>query len=107
MQDKGIGQVCQESGTESGLPVVKNFTPGISPTNLPRTERIADEGSPPLHSSRASMAMAVEIPVLRSGSTGRRDGVRESRRALIEIAQISALVRTRKLFVYTPHHVKV
>ena len=52
----------------SGLPVMKNLTSGISSTNLAKTERIADDGSSSLHSSKASITMTVETPISRRGS---------------------------------------
>ena len=53
----------------SGLPVMKNLTLGICPTKRPNMERIADDGSSSLHSSRTSITMTVEMPVDLSGST--------------------------------------
>ena len=43
----------------SGLPVMKNLTVGICLTNHPNTERIAEDDSSSLHSSRASITMTV------------------------------------------------
>ena len=51
----------------SGRPVMKNLTFGSSDTNRPRTDRIAEEGSSSLHSSKASITITVEMVDFLSG----------------------------------------
>ena len=53
----------------SGLPVMKSLTMGIRLTSRPNTERIVDDGSSSLHSSRASITITVETPADWRGST--------------------------------------
>ena len=51
----------------SGLPVIKNLTPGISFTWQESIDRMADAGSSSLHSSEASMIMRVGVWTALSG----------------------------------------
>ena len=66
---EGVGRVHEEGETESGFDPwlgpagEEEFDPGNCSTNRPRTERIADDDSSSLHSSRASITVTAETPV--------------------------------------------